>query len=130
MLLEIDESKTIADIQDRFSLCFPYLKIEFYRKPHHWGESTSTKDLVAPQTYIRDIRKVRLPGILEIKSTYKTGEVEQLFKKFFGLNVQIFRLENNQWRETTKSDNLKLNMQAQISTKKKDSLPGHDANSH
>lgn len=130
MLLEIDESKTIADIQDRFSLCFPYLKIEFYRSPHHWGESTSTKDLIAPQTYIRDIRKVRLPGILEIKSTYKTGEVEQLFKKIFGLNAQIFCLVNNEWKETTESDNLKLNMQGQISTTKKDSLRGHDTRYH
>jgi hypothetical protein len=119
MLIEIDDSKTIADIQDRFSLCFPYLKIEFYNKPHHWEESTAAKYLIDPATFIRDIRKKHAPGIVEIKSWHKTGDVEQLFKKLFGLNAQIFRLEDNRWKQSAESDNLTLAMQTEIAMNKK-----------
>lgn len=76
MLIEIDDTKTVADIQERFSLCFPYLKIEFYDEPHHWQQSSSSKHSIEPATAIGDIRKKHDPGILEIKSWYKTGEVE------------------------------------------------------
>ena len=63
--------------------------------------------------------ELSIPGILEIKSWFKIGEVEQLFKRYFGLNAQIFRLENDRWRQTTKSDNLSLHMQPEIAMKKK-----------
>ena len=114
MIMEIDDSKTIDDIQERFSLCFPYLKIEFYNQPHHWEESSEVKDLIDPGTLIGDIRKKHTPGVLEIKSWYKTGEVEQLFKKLFGLNAQIFRLEKNKWKQSTASDNMTLARQSEI----------------
>ena len=114
MLIEIDDTKTVADIQDRFSLCFPRLKIEFYKKPHGWEESSSTKHQVEPDAFIGDIRKNHNPGILEIKSWYKTGEVEKLFKQLFGLNAQIFRLENNRWKQSIESDGLTLAMQTEI----------------
>lgn len=108
MLIEIDDSKTVSDIQDRFSLCFPFLKIEFYHKPHRWEESSLTANRVDPSTVIGEIRKKHHPGILEIKSWYKTGDVEHLFKKLFGLNAQIFRLQDGHWKQSTQSDNLTL----------------------
>ena len=118
MLMQIDDSKTIDDIQERFSLCFPFLKIEFYNQPHRWEESSQAKDLIDPGTLIGDIRKIHAPGILEIKSWYKTGDVEQLFKKMFGLNAQIFRLDNNKWKQSTESDNITLARQSEIAMKK------------
>ena len=118
MLIEIDDSKTISDLQDRFSLCFPYLKIEFYNTPHHWQEPSAGKHLLDPATRIGDIRRKHAPGILEIKSWYRTGQVEQLFKKLFGLNAQVFRLENNHWKQSTQSDDLTLGMQTQIAIRK------------
>ena len=119
MLIEIDDAKTVSDLQDRFSLCFPFLKIEFYCKSHQWEESSSAKNLIDPSTFIGEIRKNHHPGILEIKSWYRTGEVEQAFKKLFGLNAQIFRLEGNHWKQSTESDNLTLGMQTEIAMNKK-----------
>ena len=118
MLIEIDDAKTISDIQDRFSLCFPFLKIEFYDKPHRWQESSSPGNQLDPSMFIGEIRKNHHPGILEIKSWYKTGEVERLFKKIFGLNAQIFRLENNRWKQSTKSDDLTLKTQTEMAMTK------------
>ena len=114
MLLEIDDTKTVADLQERFSLCFPYLKIELYKEPHHWQESSSPDSQLDPMSRIGDIRKNHDAGILEIKSWHKTGEVESLFRKLFGLNVQIFRLEKNAWKQSTNTDNLTLAMQTKM----------------
>jgi hypothetical protein len=119
MLIEIDDSKTIADIQDRFSLCFPYLKIEFYDNSHTWEESSSAAHLVDSSSLIGNIRKKHDPGVIEIKSWNKTGEVEQMFKKLFGLNAQIFGLEGDRWKQSTESDNLTLAMQSEIAMKLK-----------
>jgi hypothetical protein len=114
MLIEIDDTKTIADIQERFSLCFPYLKLEFYRKPHHWEGSSPARHLIDPAIRVGDIRKAHNPEILEIKSWDKTGEVEQMFKRILGLHPQIFRLENNEWKQSKASDNLTLARQTEI----------------
>jgi hypothetical protein len=114
MLITIDDSKTIGDIQDRFSLCFPSLKIEFYDTPHKWKESSSDEHLIDAATLIKDIRKTHQSGVLEIKSWFKTGDIEQFFRKQFGLNVQIFRLEEGKWKQSTKSDPSTLAMQSEI----------------
>ena len=118
MLIEIDDSKTIDEIQERFSVCFPFLKVEFYNQPHRWEERSHARHLIEPKSLIRDIRKEHTPGILEIKSWYKTGAVEQLFKKLFGLNAQIFRLEESRCKQSTASDNITLARQSEIAMKK------------
>ena len=119
MLIEIDDSKKVCDIQDRFSLCFPYLKIEFYHTPHRWEQSSSAGNRIEPSTFIGEIRKNHHPGILEIKSWYKTGEVEEMFKKLFGLNAQIFRLEHGHWKQSTWSDKLTLKTQTEMAMERK-----------
>jgi len=108
MILRIDDNKSISDLQEKFELCFPGLKIEFYRKPHNWYEATSSKYLHPNESLIGDIRKVHDRGELEIKSWFKTGKVEQDFKEGFGLYVQVFRYKNNKWVQTTLCDNLTL----------------------
>lgn len=82
MLIEIDDYKTVAEIQEKFSLCFPYLKIEFYDKPHHWQESSTAEHSIDTATCIENIRKKHDPGILEIKSWYKTGKVNNFLRDY------------------------------------------------
>ena len=91
-MLEIDDSKTVADIQDKFSRCFPHLKVEFCRKKHHWEALCSNKDLFSPQLPIGLIRKIHNPGIMEIKSWQKIGEVKRKFKDLFGLPRSTSRI--------------------------------------
>jgi hypothetical protein len=108
MLLHIDDYKTIADLQDKFEQCFPGLKIEFYSKAHNWREATSARYLLDSETRIGDIKKVNSSNIFEIKSWFQTGKIEQDFKELFGLNVQVFRLKENRWVQTTNSDHKTL----------------------
>lgn len=108
MLLAIDDNRSIAEFQERFNECFPHLRIEFYQHPHHWKEASIEAEAISPEKKIGEIRKNHNQGILEIKSWYQTGRVEQDLKKLFDLNAQIFRFENGIWKQTVSSDKLAL----------------------
>jgi len=114
MLLTIDDNITISDLQEKFNECFPGLKIEFYSQPHHWKESSIQSEPIDSKKRVGEIRKKHEHGVMEIKSWYQTGRVEQDFKKLFGLNAQIFRNENGKWRQTISSDKLTLEEQQHL----------------
>jgi hypothetical protein len=106
MQLLIHDNLQLEDVQERFSDCFPRLKIEFYE------ESPSKRLLgvdnrIDPDTYIGEIRRQHYSGIFEIKSWYTVGEVEQGFMAMFGLNVQVFHNENDTWVLTKNSRTLR-----------------------
>jgi hypothetical protein len=117
MILHIDDRYKVGDLQDRFSECFPFLKIEFYRNSHKWKQHSSLSDLIQPAETIGSIRKNHEQGILEIKSWYQTGRVEKDFKEKFGLNVQIYRKRSNGWTQTISTDNLTLREQHDIAAR-------------
>src|SRR5690242_3183775 len=108
MLLAIDDNKTVSDLQEKFNECFPHLKIEFYTDAHGWREASPKAHKISPRKKISQISNKHVHDVLEIKSWYKTGKVEHDFKRFFGLNIQILRLKNGKWIQTTDTDTLTL----------------------
>ena len=117
MIIEIHDIKTVADIQDKFNTFFPFLKIEFYEHPHHWYEDSLEKDAYPKDKKIEEIRKKHPHGDLEIHSWNKTGDLEQTFRKKFGLNVQVLRMEGDTWIQTAGTDKLDLAEQNEIGKK-------------
>ena len=115
MILNIHDNLLVEELQERFSECFPHLKIEFYKKPHHWKAASSEDDLIQPKARIGDIRKKHNAGSVEIKSWNTAGEIEARLRHGFGLNVQIFRNENNGWIQTTSTDTCSLKKQSEFS---------------
>ena len=114
MKLSIHDSLFVEDLQDRFAECFPGLKIEFYKSPHHWKEGSAKEKLIDPKTRLEDIRKNHNTGVMEIKSSYTTGKVEQDLKHIYGLNAQIFRKEKNSWVQTVSTDTCTLKEQMEL----------------
>ena len=114
MLLYISDNKTVEDLQDHFNDCFPFLKIEFYKDSDNYFKEGDKSNLIKPHTLIGNVRKKSYSGILDIKSWYKTARVKQELKELFGLNVQIFRLNKDQWIPTCYSDNLTLKQQCEL----------------
>jgi hypothetical protein len=84
MILMIDDSLTVDDIQDRFNTCFPDLKIEFFA-----GNITRGVHRIAPDTRLGVFRNNHLRGALEIKSWETVRKVEIEFRNSFGLKVHI-----------------------------------------
>lgn len=114
MIIEITDKATIADVQDKFSTIFPFLKIEFFEQPHHWYEESPVEKAYPAAKTLGEIRKQHPHGRLEFSSWYSTGEVEQAFRKKFNLNVQVFRLQGNSWIQTVGTDKLSLKEQNEI----------------
>ena len=108
MILEIDDTKTTTDVQDRFSLCYPSLKLAFCRRRHGWEKVCRESDIIYDTVLLAQIRKVHEPGTIEVKSWSKVGAVEKEFRNKFGLNVQILYKSGDTWIQTGKSDNVTI----------------------
>lgn len=117
MILEINDTKAIIDIQDKFTTFFPFLKLEFFEHPHHWYEESALKTAYPASKRIGDIRRKHHHGDLEIYSWSRTGDLEKAFRKKFDLNVQVFRLYHNEWVQTVGTDKLSLEEQNEIGRK-------------
>ncbi|PWT77595.1 MAG: hypothetical protein C5B59_03735 [Bacteroidetes bacterium] len=117
MIIEINDNKKIGEICREFSDHFPFLKIEFFDEPHNWQEPTSLKHILPQQLEIGEVRNKQLPGVIEIHSYHKTGSVEQEFLKHFGLNIQIFRRQGDEWIQTAGTDELVLEEQNELGRK-------------
>jgi hypothetical protein len=117
MILKIDDSQTVSDLQEKFSQSFPLLKLEFYAHKHKWKRPSVAKDLIKPTATVGSIRKEHDPGLLEIRSSYQTGKVERDFRELFGLHVQIFRKTKRSWVQTISTDNFTLAEQMEIASR-------------
>jgi hypothetical protein len=76
MFLQINDSMSLEEVQDRFNECFPFLKIAFYSKGHKKFQASDKKYLYEGNCRIGDIRKNHYSGALEIKSWHSTAKVE------------------------------------------------------
>ena len=106
MQLLIHDNLQLEDVQERFSDCFPGLKIEFYEESP-CKRLPGVDNRIDPDTYIGEIRRQHYSGIFEIKSWYTVDEVEQGFMAVFGLNVHVFHKENDTWVLTKNSRTLR-----------------------
>lgn len=114
MIIEINDAKTLASVNEAFSEYYPFLGIAFFGSPHHWQESSSQKQRLPYDKKIGEIRKHHLPGVIEIHSWQKTGTVEQEFRRRFGLNIQVLRRHGDSWVQTAGTDELTLEEQNEI----------------
>lgn len=115
MFLQITDSMTIGEVQDRFNECFPFLDIAFYSKPHDLYEGSDKKYLYSNKIRISNIRHKHVNGVVEIKSWDTIATVEKKMKDIFDLNAQIFRYDAiGCWIQTTHSDDLTLKQLSQF----------------
>lgn len=108
MLLQIDDTQTIGQLQEAFSGTFPQLKLAFCRTTHQWEELTDDSQFIPSTHRIGAIRKKHDTGSIEIKRSHRVGDVEKKFEGRFGLNVQILFRGRRKWIQTGVSDNLTI----------------------
>ncbi|MBO9729681.1 MAG: hypothetical protein J7623_13675 [Chitinophaga sp.] len=108
MQIYISEEATVGDIQDRFHTLYPYLKLEFFRKPHTKGEYSPEGEKISPETAIEKIRMRDNFGWLDISYYRTAAAVEYDCSHIFGLHAQVMRKAGTLWLETTSTDNWTL----------------------
>jgi hypothetical protein len=113
MKIKIDFNKTIKEIQDEFRKEFPFLTIEFFKKPHHEHEASEAKDMYPHTMKIKEISSNPTEGVLEIRKDMTVNELEEILEKKFGLHAQVFRKQRLDWIETTTTDDWTLEKQNQ-----------------
>lgn len=104
MKIHIDDQQSIADIQEKFSNAFPYLKIEFFKKSHQVGEASAKEDMLPSDTALGKWRTVHNEGDITITKEITVAEVESGFQKQFGIAAQVFRRSGTVWLETSTTD--------------------------
>ncbi len=107
----VKDSRLVSDIQKEFNEKFPFLKIEFYKKPHKVGEGNVEKEHYSSDKILAEIRSKHNTGELSINGHLKVATLEKAFADQYGLRVQVFRKSGEIWLQTTSTDEWTLSEQ-------------------
>lgn len=113
MKLQINNETKFKDLQKVFSNIYPYLKIEFYSKPHREKELSAKKDRIAPNEIISEWGKFKNKGTVKINKERTVAELEAEFYDKFGIALQVSRRSGDLWIETSLTDDRTLDVQNQ-----------------
>jgi hypothetical protein len=110
MTLSINPSTTVANVQAAFLHEFPYLKVEFFTRPHEVGEATWSKYMIFNKhelfSKLGTFKGNDVP--FEFSGSMTVAAFEQNFQKHFGISVQVFRKSMGTWLITSSTDNWTL----------------------
>jgi len=115
MILTINDNILLDHLKEHFAKCYPGLKIEFYKTKHKGKIFQKDADLITANIPVGTIRKRGLSGDYKIYSFYTVSRLEHELHEIYGLNVQVFRNENNAWIQTTTTDCFTLAQQIKMS---------------
>jgi hypothetical protein len=108
----ISKAGSVKEIQEHFSVIFPFLKINFF-KDSKKGSSLSGHRVVlySPESLLKDINPEMADGELTIRETMNILDLENEFYEKFGLSVQILRRSGNLWLDTSRTNSWTLKEQ-------------------
>ncbi len=104
----ITDQKSLRDIKAEFNKKFPYLKLEFYARPHLPGEGSPKQEQLPDELTIGQVRTIHNEGDFKINPEMSVRDFEQQFYEKYGLSVQVFRKSGNLWLQTSKTDTWSL----------------------
>jgi hypothetical protein len=111
MEIIINDKRIIQTLQEEFNSEYPFLKLEFFSKPHKSGRGTAIKYMKGHLKTIGECRTVRKNGKIIVTPQMTVSDLEQSFSDPFGLGVQVFRKSGKIWLETTMTDGWTLEEQ-------------------
>lgn len=130
MLLEINDLKTIRDVQKDFAVAYPFLKIEFFRNGTVRQDRYPAEKLIAHTAKLSEAGMRGNLGELELNDIMTVFQLESIFMDNFGLSIQVFRKSGPIWLETTLTDHWTLKQQndhgREISTGSHKKYPGDE----
>lgn len=110
MTIKIDSGSLVSDIQRQFTARYPYLKIQFHKK-YNYYKRAAREEPAAPNELFRNLGSLNKTGIVDINNTRTIADVENEFKKEYGVNAEILRQSGTLWIETSLTDDWSLEKQ-------------------
>jgi hypothetical protein len=111
MKIHIDDKRNISEIQEEFNAVFPFLKIEFFKKPHDTGQISPKSDMLPSDSSLGKWRTSHNEGDLVVTAETTVDQVEKGFQEKFGISAQVFRKSGAVWLETSATDSWTLKEQ-------------------
>lgn len=111
MKLRINSETKIKEVQKEFSKAYPFLKIEFYKKPHAEKELIHKKFRLNPDKIVSKESTSFKPSEIDIRKNKTVAELENEVYEKLGISMQVSRKSGNIWLETSFTDDRTLEMQ-------------------
>ena len=97
MILEINDAKSVFELQDQFSTHYPFLKIDFYAPASLSKKLLPSAEKMSPHQLIKCARNIHNSGRLEVMSWFTVSRLEKEFINKFGLEIKVSKRENGRW---------------------------------
>ena len=108
MKMHIHHNDTLELVQKSFSAEFPFLKLEFFNRPHDKGMPTEKQYMLNSKRTIDSCSPKLSEATVMISTAMTVQELEGVFQERLGLNIQVFRKSGRVWLETTATDEWSL----------------------
>lgn len=104
---------TLQSIENAFSEVFPYLRLRFFSKAHGHYQNSHAKFLLTNDETLTcgALNPAFAEGEFELLPKMSSWELENTFEQRFGLHVQVFKQSGTLWLETTRTDDVPLDLQ-------------------
>lgn len=111
MQIQIDSETKIAHAQNKFNDVYPYLKIDFFNKPHDEKELSDVSDMISSNELFSSIKTFLRPKTVDIGEERTVAQVEKDFHDQFGVAMQVSRRSGDIWLQTSTTDDRTLKAQ-------------------
>jgi len=91
MKITINDHRKIFAIQEEFNTVFPYLKLEFFSKPHNPGGASAKKFVKHSSKTLGECRTIHSNGKITITPNMTVTDLEQSFGDVYGLGKSYLR---------------------------------------
>ena len=108
MHIDINDKTVLKEIQKTFSDFYPFLLMKFYKKPHNKYEESKKEDELDVEQTVGEVYKKCGSNKIEMLPTERVANVENEFQNKIGIPIQILKMENGLWCQTSGLDNLSL----------------------
>ncbi|SFP85729.1 hypothetical protein [Parafilimonas terrae] len=110
MKLFIDKESRVGDVKKIFTSCYPFLKIELYKKSFANNFIAVKKEPLAATVRINEFMHAANEIVIDISHNVTVAELESQFDDI-GFITEVFRKSGNVWIASSLTDNWTLQQQ-------------------
>lgn len=109
MELKLHHHTSLAEIIESFQRKFPFLRLAFFDPAAHESERFSFHNRISTwSATLGEIAGLQNPGYLTVNEFQSIDTIRELFARFFGIYIQVYRRNGSAWILTTPTGSLTL----------------------